>query len=143
MITNKIISNKFYKFGNDFVKVNKILKSQNKLIMVNLSNMEESNMPLEQADLILHRIYTIGEVSKIVNKRSDTIRKYEKSNLIPRSKKFGDSCLNYKNWRYYDSQDVYDMVSFFSKRTPGRPINDRTVKQRIISIEQQVRMRRN
>jgi len=143
MITNKIISNKFYKFGDDIVKVVKILKSQNKLVMINLSNMEESNMPLEQADLILHRIYTIGEVSKIVNKRPDTIRKYEKNNLIPQSKKFGDNCLSYKNWRYYDSQDVYDMVSFFSGRTPGRPINNKSVKQRIISIEQQVRMRRN
>ena len=143
MITNKIISNKFYKFGDDIVKVVKILKSQNKLVMINLSNMEESNMPLEQADLILHRIYTIGEVSKIVNKRPDTIRKYEKNNLIPQSKKFGDNCLSYKNWRYYDSQDVYDMVSFFSGRPPGRPINNKSVKQRIISIEQQVRMRRN
>ena len=143
MITNKIISKKFYKFGDDIVKVVKILKSQNKLVMINLSNMEESNMPLEQADLILHRIYTIGEVSKIVNKRPDTIRKYEKNNLIPQSKKFGDNCLSYKNWRYYDSQDVYDMVSFFSGRTPGRPINNKSVKQRIISIEQQVRMRRN
>ena len=143
MITNKIISNKFYKFGDDIVKVVKILKSQNKFVMINLSNMEESNMPLEQADLILHRIYTIGEVSKIVNKRPDTIRKYEKNNLIPQSKKFGDICLSYKNWRYYDSQDVYDMVSFFSGRTPGRPINNKSVKQRIISIEQQVRMRRN
>ena len=55
MITNKIISNKFYKFGDDIVKVVKILKSQNKLVMINLSNMEESNMPLEQADLILQR----------------------------------------------------------------------------------------
>jgi hypothetical protein len=143
MITNKIISNKFYKFGNDIVKIVKILKSQNKLVLVNLSNMEQSSMPFEQADLVLHRIYTIGEVSKIVNKRSDTIRKYEKNNLIPQSKKFGDKCVSYKNWRYYDTQDVYDMVAFFSGRIPGRPINNKTVRQRIISIEQQVKLRRN
>ncbi len=142
MITNKIIVNKFYKFGNDIIKISKIVKSQNKIIMINLSNSKQISMPLEQSDLVLHRIYTIGEVSKIVSKRPDTIRKYEKKNLIPQSKKFGDVCVSYKNWRYYDTQDVHDMVSFFSRRSPGRPVNNKTIKQRIISIEQQVKMRR-
>jgi len=142
MITNKIIVNKFYKFGNDIVKILKIFKSQNKILIIKLSSSEEINMPLEQSDLILHRIYTIGEISKIVNKRPDTIRKYEKKNLIPQSKKFGDTGASYKNWRYYDTQDVHDMVSFFSRRSPGRPMNNKTIKQRIISIEQQVKMRR-
>lgn len=142
MITDKIIVNKFYKFGNDIVKVFKIVKSQNKILVINLSNFEKLSMPLDQSDLILHRIYTIGEVSKIVNKRPDTIRKYEKRNLIPQSKKFGDICASYKDWRYYDTQDVHDMVSFFSRRSPGRPVNNKTIRQRIISIEQQVKMRR-
>lgn len=142
MITNKIIVNKFYKFGNDIVKILKIFKSQNKILIIKLSSSEEISMPLEQSDLILHRIYTIGEISKIVNKRPDTIRKYEKKNLIPQSKKFSDTSASYKNWRYYDTQDVHDMVSFFSRRSPGRPMNNKTIKQRIISIEQQVKMRR-
>jgi hypothetical protein len=99
-------------------------------------------MPFEGAELIMHRIYTIGEVAKIVEKRSDTIRKYEKKGLIPSGKKFSESCESYKNWRYYDREDVYNMVSFFNNRTPGRPVSDKNinVQAKVIRISEKIKI---
>jgi hypothetical protein len=139
MITNKIIINKFYKLEGKIVKIRKITKSANRIYVTRLDNDSEVIVPMEHSDLILHRIYTIGEVAKIVEKRTDTIRKYEKRNLIPASKKFGEKYQSYENWRYYEHKDVYDMVSFFTGRTPGRP-PVKTVPQRIVSINQRVKL---
>lgn len=141
-LQTKIIVNKFYKFSDTIVKINKITKNLNKVYVTDLTSKEEMVMPYEGCELILHRIYTIGEVAKIVEKRSDTIRKYEKRGLIPSGKKFSESCQSYKNWRYYERQDVYDMVSFFNGRTPGRPVVSNTVNAKIIKLSQKITLGR-
>ena len=82
-LQTKIILNKFYKYSDTIVKVKKITKNLNKIYVIDLTTKNEITMPYEGAELIMHRIYTIGEVAKIVEKRPDTIRKYEKRNLIP------------------------------------------------------------
>lgn len=122
MIKNSLILNKFYIYANQIVKLKKINKKQNKIYVENLQNSEIIILPYEQYGLVLYRIYTIGEVSKIVEKRSDTIRKYEKKMLIPSATKFGDEYVGYSNWRFYTEKDVYEMVEFFNTRTPGRPV---------------------
>jgi len=82
--------------------------------------------------------------AKIVEKRSDTIRKYEKKGLIPSGKKFTESCKSYKNWRYYDREDVYNMVLFFNDRTPGRPVNKRNISAqvKVIKISEKIKLGR-
>jgi len=141
-LQTKIVINKFYKYSNTIVKVKKITKNLNKILVTDLTSKQEMVMPYEGAELIMHRIYTIGEVAKIVEKRSDTIRKYEKKGLIPGGKKFSESCESYKNWRYYDREDVYNMVSFFNGRTPGRPIADKNinVQAKVIRISEKIKI---
>lgn len=140
MVRNSLTTNKFYIYADIIVKLKKISKRQNKLIIERLDNNELIELPYEHHELILYRIYTIGEVSKIVEKRADTIRKYEKKSLVPEAKKFGDSYVGYSNWRYYNEEDVYLMVEFFNTRIPGRPVNKnitkniKTLKHRINSI---------
>jgi len=139
-----ILINKFYKYSNIIIKVKKIAKNLNKITAIDLTNKEEIIMPYQGAELIMYRIYTIGEVAKIVEKRSDTIRKYEKKGLIPSGKKFNESCQSYKNWRYYDRDDVYNMVAFFSERSPGRPAHQRNinVKANIIKVSETIKLGR-
>jgi hypothetical protein len=141
-LQTKIVINKFYKYSNTIVKVKKITKNLNKILVTDLTTKQEMVMPYEGAELIMHRIYTIGEVAKIVEKRSDTIRKYEKKGLIPSGKKFSESCESYKNWRYYDREDVYNMVSFFNSRTPGRPVSNKNinVKTKVIRISEKIKI---
>lgn len=141
-LQDKIIKNKFYKYSETIVKIKKIVKNMNKIYAVDLTTKNEIEFPYNGAELILHRIYTIGEVAKIVEKRPDTIRKYEKRNLIPSGKKFSETCDGYKNWRYYEKDDVYDMVSFFNARMPGRPSSNKSVQVKVIRMSQKIKLKR-
>jgi hypothetical protein len=139
MLKNKLVTNKFYTYSGVIVKLKKISKKQNRIYVERLDNNETIELPYEQCDLILYRIYTVGEVARIVEKRPDTIRKYEKRSLIPEANKFGDKYSGYSSWRYYNQEDVYTMVEFFNTRTPGRPV--RKTKPNIKLLEQKIHMK--
>lgn len=124
MLTTKLIQNKFYLYSGTIVKIKKINKSVNKIYVEKLIDDSRVVIPFQQNELLLKRIYTVGEVAKIVERRPDTIRKYEKRGLIPSAEKFGSEYGAYSSWRYYNENDVYQMVEFFSSRNPGRPTND-------------------
>jgi len=124
MLTAKLIQNKFYLYSGTIVKIKKINKSLNKIYVEKLIDDSRVVIPFQQNELLLKRIYTVGEVAKIVERRPDTIRKYEKRGLIPSAEKFGSEYGAYSSWRYYNEDDVYQMVEFFSSRNPGRPAND-------------------
>ena len=140
MFQNKILPNKFYKYSDTFVKIKKITKYNNTIVCVNIKNNEEIDIPLVGSDILLKRIYTVGEVAKIVDREPNTLRKYEKKNLIVLSKKFDEDCGNYKNWRYYDEADIYGMVEFFNTRKSGRPATSKTVVNKIKEINQKVKL---
>jgi hypothetical protein len=124
VVNQKPILNKMYIYAGSFVKIKKIQKSGNKIILQKLDTNETVVIPYLQSELLLKRIYTVGEVAKILEKRSDTLRKYEKRGLISSPEKFGEKYGSYQNWRFYREEDVYDLVSFFHNRVPGRPAKD-------------------
>ena len=139
MLKNKLTTNKFYTYAGNIVKLKKINKKQNKIYIERLDNDEVVELPYEHHELILYRIYTVGEVAKIVEKRPDTIRKYEKRSLIPEANKFGEKYNGYSTWRYYTEEDVYLMVEFFNTRIPGRPLA-KDKKPNIKQLAQKVQM---
>jgi hypothetical protein len=143
VISKKPILNKFYKYADTIVKLKKISKINNKIYAERLDDGEMILIPYEQSDLLLIRLYTVGEVSKIVERRADTLRKYEKKNLIPIPNKFGDKYKSYQNWRYYEESDVYEMIEFFNDRIPGRPVrkNKKDINTSIKTIEEKVKLR--
>ena len=141
MITNKIIENKFYLYKAQLVKVKKIHKSSNSIIVRFVNTEAEEVVPFAGSEILLSRLYTIGELSKIINKRSDTIRKYEKNGLLPKPSFFIDDEQNcYKNWRFYSESEVFDVVAFFSGRSPGRPVSvkNNNIRNNIVSLKQKV-----
>ena len=142
LFPNKVITNKFYIYANHFVKVKKINKSSSKITLINLLDNSIIDIPLKSSDLLLKRIYTVGEVAKIVERQPNTLRKYERKNLITSPKKFGDVYKGYKNWRYYEESDVYDIVEFFNGRVQGRPINKTKgfVATKIKTLNQKVKL---
>lgn len=144
LFQNKIVVNKFYKYAGGFVKVKKISKTKNKILVINLKDSSEITMPYDGSDLLLIRVYTVGEVAKIVGRQPNTLRKYERKNLIASPKKFGDEYNGYKNWRYYEESDVYETVEFFNSRVQGRPIrnNKVSVNTKIKTLNQKVRLHR-
>jgi len=142
LFQDKIITNKFYIYANHFVKVKRINKSTAKITLVNLLDNSIIDIPSESSDLLLRRVYTVGEVAKIVGRQPNTLRKYERKNLIASPKKFGDAYKGYKNWRYYDEADVYDIVAFFNGRVQGRPVNKSRsfVVTKIKTLNQKVKL---
>lgn len=143
MISRKPILNKFYRYADTIVKLKKISKTNNKIHAERLDNGETILIPYQQSDLLLIRLYTVGEVSKIVERRADTLRKYEKKNLIPIPNKFGDRYKSYRDWRYYEESDVYEMIEFFNDRIPGRPIkkDNNNINMAIKTIEEKVKLK--
>lgn len=134
MLTDKLILNKVYLYAGVLHKVVKIQKTKNRAILRSLTTSEEVMIPIEQSSLITQRIYTIGEISKIVERRPDTIRKYEKRGLIPKPMSLEIDYPSYPNWRFYRAEDVYEMVQFFSNRTPGR-----NMKTKIINVDDKIK----
>jgi len=131
----KVSPNKVYSYGPDLVKVLSIHKKFNKVKIKQLASGDILEIPLDNAYLFLKRVYTIGEVAKIVQRKPDTIRRYERlGHLSPPERVGGGSGL--KNWRVYTQDDVADVLSFFSERKPpGRPpkknITSRELRSRI------------
>lgn len=142
MLVRKPILNKFYQYSDTIVKLKKISKSSNKILAERLDDGTHIVLPYEQSELLIRRIYTVGEVAKIVERRADTLRKYEKKNLISSPKKFGEKYKSYENWRYYEESDVYDMIEFFNNRIPGRPVDrdKNKINITIKNIEQKVKL---
>lgn len=142
LFQNRVVTNKFYRYANHFVKVKKVSKASNKISLLNLHDGSIIEIPLKSSDLLLKRIYTVGEVAKIVDRQPNTLRKYEKKNLIPSPKKFGDDYKGYKNWRYYEEADVYGIVEFFGNRVQGRPVNKSQgfVVTKIKTLNQKVKL---
>ena len=142
MISKKPLVNKFYRYAGDIVKIKKIAKSKNKIYLENLLTKEIFYIPYEQSEILITRLYTVGEVAKIVERRPDTLRKYERKNLIPSAQKFGDQYVGYSSWRYYDERSVYEMVEFFNQRVQGRPVlNTRdSVSDKVKLLEQKVKL---
>lgn len=122
MQNKKPIVNKFYRYSDTIVKLKKISKKSNKILAERLDDGAQIIIAYEQSEILLKRIYTVGEVAKIVERRPDTLRKYEKRDLIPKPSKFGEKYKSYQNWRFYDESDVYEMIEFFNNRVPGRPV---------------------
>lgn len=139
LLSNKFTVNKLYKFGKKIVKIKKIQKFKNIITAYDVESQELITFPIEGSDLVLHRLYTIGEISKIVERRPDTIRKYEKKGLLPKPEPF-DGSGSYKNWRLYTSSQVYEMVEFFGGRTTGRPPLDSKVSDKIKNLNQKVKL---
>jgi hypothetical protein len=142
MISKKPLVNKFYRYAGDIVKIKKIAKSKNKIYLENLLTKEIFDIPYEQSEILITRLYTVGEVAKIVERRPDTLRKYERKNLIPSAQKFGDQYVGYSSWRYYDERSVYEMVEFFNQRVQGRPVLNTkdSVSDKVKLLEQKVKL---
>lgn len=121
MLTDKVIVKKIYLYSGVLHKVKRVNKTRKLVTLQDLQTNDLIGIPLGGAEILLSRVYSIGEVARIVERKTDTIRKYERGGLIPKPFCVGDDYPAFKGWRFYTTDDVYEMVEFFANRTPGRP----------------------
>ena len=131
----KVMPNKIYSYGPDIVSIISVHKKFNKVKIKKFSSEEVIELPLDNIHLFLKRLYTIGEVAKIVQRKPDTIRRYERLGHLAPPKRISDE-TGRKNRRYYTDKDAADMVVFFSERKPpGRPrkkkVSNRELRSKI------------
>jgi len=129
----KVSPNKVYAYGPDLVKVLSTHKKFNKVKIKQLVSGDILEIPLDSAYLFLKRVYTIGEVAKIVQRKPDTIRRYERLGHLSLPKRVGGNS-GLRKWRFYTQVDAADMLLFFSERKPpGRPLKKNTTSRELRS----------
>lgn len=119
----KIVTKRFYELPSKaIVKVVRVDWSKNTVIVHNYHTHSNEFINYEEAVKILNPVFLISEVSKMVGKKSSTIRKYESSGLIAPARKISLSESGKATTRVYNLRDVEEILEFFEKRRPvGRP----------------------
>jgi hypothetical protein len=112
----------FYLDNGVVVKAVKYLKRDSKILFRRLDTGLEFIDDYKGSALFRNRVFTIGEVAKMVGRAVGTIRDYERSGLLPTASRF-----RYSNndCRYYTFDDVRVIESFFNSRKVGRPPKNR------------------
>ena len=127
----KLIKNRlFLNDKGDIIRVISIVKKANTVNVFNYSSFTSDVIEYDTASYYLSPVFRIGEVARIIDKKADTIRKYEKSGLIPQARKVNLNKEGTSSIRIYTLRDVYDLLEIFSMRNKaGRPTSHTMVNQ--------------
>lgn len=115
----------FMPSGN-VVRVVKIDYKSKTLILRNYHSHSNESIDFETGCSVMERAYNISEVSRVVRKKSTTIRKYESMGLLSQPKKISIKPSGNRPYRVYSQREVDDIINFFDKRrSVGRPVGQR------------------
>ncbi len=112
----KVTANRFFLYKDVPIRIITINKSRNSVTFHRYDTFENDVMEYDTAHMFLLPIFKIGEVAKLLNKKPDTLRKYEHQGLIPPVKKFFLTADETSSLRMYTEKDIVDLVEFFSNR---------------------------
>jgi hypothetical protein len=142
----KLIKNRlFTNSKGDIIRIVSTVKRANIVNVYNYTSFTEESMEYDTAAFFLSPVFRIGEVARIIDKKSDTIRKYETSGLIPKARKVNLNKEGTSSIRVYTLRDVYDLVEIFSMRNKaGRktshvPVNQTEALRRINARFQKIK----
>ena len=139
----KIKVGRLYRMPNgDAVRVVRADWSKNLVIIHNFHSHSNDIIEYTEASEVFVPLLKIGDVAKIIGRKSATIRKYESLGLLPAVEKISLSHDGKATTRVYSPQDIEEIVEFFHRRKPaGRPykqklpnINKIVVKSKIDSL---------
>ena len=113
----KITPHRYYLRSSVLIRIIKIVKKSNAVHVYRYDSFENDVLELDTIQFGLVPVFKIGDVGKMLDRKPDTIRKYEKRGLIPPGKKFplvedGSAAI-----RLYTETDVADLTEFFSQRS--------------------------
>ncbi len=134
----------FMPSGN-VVRVVRIDYKKNVLILRNYHSYSNESIDFDTGCAVMERAYNITEVSRMVKRKSTTIRKYESMGLLVQPKKISIKPSGSRPYRVYSQREVDDMVNFFEKRrSAGRPtvkkhdtISKSDIKQKLDSLQKE------
>lgn len=112
----KLSPHKFYIRNKVLLRIIKINKRLNQVTIYRYDTYETDVIAYDTAHYGMLPIFRIGEVSKMVDRKTDTLRKYERRGLIPPPQKFSLTEDGTTVMRGYTESDVNDLVEFFATR---------------------------
>lgn len=127
----KIIKNRlFFNDKNDLIRIISIVKRENIINIFDYSKFDKDVIEYDTAIYYLTPIFRIGEVARILDKKPDTIRKYEITGVIPKARKVFLNEEHSSSIRIYTLKDIYDLLEIFAMRNKsGRTKNFSSVNQ--------------
>lgn len=134
----------FMPSGN-VVRVVKIDYKSRVLVLRNYHSHSNESVDFETGCAVMERAYNISEVSRMVRRKSTTIRKYESMGLLAQPKKISIKPSGSRPYRVYSQREIDDMIDFFDKRrSVGRPagrghdtISKSDIKQKLDSLQKE------
>jgi hypothetical protein len=113
----KLLKNKlFIDDKGQIIRIISIVKNKNIINIYNYTDFNSYTIDYDTASYYLTPVFRIGEVAKIIDRKPDTIRKYEESGLIPKVLRLKVSKDNDNNIRIYTLKDVYSLMEILSMR---------------------------
>ena len=106
----------FFNNKNELIRIVSTNKKLNAINIYNYNHHKNDVIEYDTACYYLTPAFRIGEVSKILGRKPDTIRKYEQKGLIPEATKISVNIENTAHIRVYTLRDVYDLIELFSMR---------------------------
>jgi DNA-binding transcriptional MerR regulator len=89
----------------------------------------EDRLELDTAHLFLRPVFMINDVAKMLDRKPDTIRKYEKRGLTAVAKQYKINKSG-GHRRFYTEEDILELADFFAaRRSVGRPSNKKHISK--------------
>lgn len=119
---------KYVFMAGDLCKILHISPAHDQVIFYNYSDKSEKIGSLQGALLIASPALRIGEVAKMLDRKPDTIRKWEQKEWIPEAQQWDiGGGGKKKNVRFYSPKDVEAIRDLVSSVHQGRPRKDKRV----------------
>jgi hypothetical protein len=123
----KVLRDKYYLLPSDnLVRVMVVDEVNNNVIVHNYHSRQNEVIEYVVAPRILEPVFKVSEVAKMLGRKPDTLRRYEREGKISRARQYS---IGGKNaMRIYTQSDIEALASFFGEQVIGRPAKHARVK---------------
>jgi hypothetical protein len=105
--------------SGNLARVMTIDESSNRVIVYNYHSRQNEIIEHSLAPHILEPVFKISEVAKMLGKKPDTLRRYERLGKISPARQYRLGKRN--SMRIYTERDIEALAEFFGEQVVGRP----------------------
>jgi len=114
----RIIVGKHYLYRGRFAKILSKNENKNTIVLYLYDINKKEQIEFDTSKFFLIPLFKIGDVAKMVGRKQNTIRKYEKIGLISEPKRY---MMESVPVRFYTEEDIEELAIFFATRpSPGQ-----------------------
>lgn len=116
----RIVKDKLYLMpSGNLARVMGVDESSNRVVIYNYHSRQNEIVEYSLAPHIFDPVFKISEVARMLGKKPDTLRRYERLGKITPAAQVKLGKRN--SMRIYTQDDIEDLAEFFSEQVVGRP----------------------